>query len=58
MLLGRVHVELSEAKINDIDVVFGRLSAPDHEVVGLNVTVNDAVLVTFLDSVNLQIFEL
>lgn len=58
MLFGRIHVELCEAKINDIDIIFGRLGAPDHKVVGLYVAVNDAVLVTFLDSVNLNIFQL
>ena len=55
VLLARIHVEFGEAEVDDVDVVFGGLGAPHHEVVGLDVTVDDSVFVAFLNAVNLNI---
>ena len=50
----RVFVALGKTKINDVDVVLGRLVAADHEVVRLDVTMDDPLLVHFLNAMDLR----
>ena len=50
----RVLVALGKTKINDVDVVLGRLVAADHEVVGLNVPMDDPLFVHFLNTMDLR----
>ena len=50
----RVLVALGKTKINDVDVVLGRLVAADHEVVRLDVTMDDPLLVHFLNAMDLR----
>ena len=54
MLTLRVLVALGKTKIDDVDVVLGRLIAPDHEVVGLDVTMDDPFFVHFLNAMDLR----
>ena len=54
MLSLRVLVALGKTKINDVDVVLGRLVAADHEVVGLDVTMDDPFFVNFLNTMDLR----
>jgi hypothetical protein len=51
LAVGRL-VALGESKIDDIDRVLGLVIAANQEVVGLNVTMNDALLVDDLDSLD------
>jgi hypothetical protein len=44
---------LCESEINDVDIVLGLLSCTDQEVVWLDVSVDDSLLVYFLDSLDL-----
>ena len=44
---------LCESEINDVDIVLGLLSCADQEVVWLDVSVDDSLLVYFLDSLDL-----
>ena len=55
MLSIRVLVALSQAKINDIDIVPRSLRGSDEEVIWLNVSVNYSLLMHLLDSFNLHI---
>ena len=50
----RVLVALGKTKINDVNVVLGRLVATDHEVVGLNVPMDDPLFVHFLNTMDLR----
>ena len=54
MLSLRVLVALGKTKINDVDIVLGRLVAADHEVIGLDVTMDDPLLVHFLNAMDLR----
>ena len=54
VVLVGVHVVLGEPKINDVDVVFSSFGSAGHKVVGLDVAVNNAVFVAFLNSINLS----
>jgi len=47
-----VLVALGEAEVDDVDVVAGGFGASDQEVVGLDVSVNDALLVHLLNALN------
>lgn len=48
----RVLVALGKTKIDDVDVVLGALGAADQEVVGLDISVNNALFVHFLDALD------
>jgi len=50
VLVVRVLVALGQTEINDVDVVLGALGATDQEVVGLDISVDNALLVHFLDA--------
>ena len=50
----RVLVALGKTKIDDVNVVLGRLIAPNHEVVGLDVTMDDPFFVNFLNTMDLR----
>ena len=54
MLSLRVLVALGKTKINDLDVVLGCFVAADHEVIGLDVTMDDPLLVHFLNAMDLR----
>ena len=54
MLTLRVLVALRQTKVNNIDVVLGALVAADQEVIWLDITVDDALFVHLLDSVDLN----
>lgn len=54
MLVVRVLVALGEPKVDNINVVLGTFSAPDQEVVGFDITVDNSLLVNFLDALDLQ----
>lgn len=45
----RVLVALGESKVNDVDVVLGGLGRPNQEIVGFDVSVDDALVVDPLD---------
>ena len=47
-----VLVALGEAEINDVNVVSGRIGAANQEVIGLDIAVNDALLVHLLNTAN------
>ena len=44
----------SQTKVNDVDIIFVMLLAPDEEVVGFDVSVDDSVFVDFLNSLDLE----
>jgi len=46
----RILIAFSKAKINNIDVIFGRFSASDQEIIGLNIPMNDSLFMTLLNS--------
>jgi hypothetical protein len=48
-----VLVALRQPEIDDVDVVLVGIVATDEEVVGLDVSVNDALLVDLLNALNL-----
>lgn len=52
----RVLVALSQPEVYDEHTVLGDLIAPYEEVVRLDVSVNDSLLVHFLDSLDLQVY--
>ena len=52
MLALAVLIALGQTKVNDVDVVSSGLSASDQEVVGLDITMDDALLVHFLNPFN------
>ena len=37
-----------QSKVNDVDLILGLIRAPDQEVVGFDVSMNDSLLVHFL----------
>ena len=47
MLALTVLIALSKPEVDDVDVISGGLSAADQEVVGLDVTMDDTLLVNF-----------
>lgn len=53
VLAVRVLVALGETKIDDVDVILVCVVAPNQEVVGLNVSVDNALFVDLLNSLNL-----
>ena len=44
-----VSIALCQAKVNDINCVFGRFCSSNEEIVWLNVAMDDALLVDFLN---------
>ena len=52
MLALTVLVALGQAKVNDEDVVSSGLRASDQEVIRLDITMDDTLLVHFLDPLN------
>lgn len=54
MLALRVLEALGQTEVNDVDVVLGRLSGSDQEVIGLNVTVDYAFLMYLLNALYLE----
>ena len=56
MLSFRIFVALGKTKIDNVDIVLGVGVAADKEVVWLDVTVNYALFMDFLDSQDLQKF--
>ena len=49
-----VFVTLGEAEVDDVNVVFSRLIPSNHEVVGLDVTMDDSLFMHFLNTVDLH----
>ena len=54
MLALRVLVALGEAEVNDVDVVLRVVAAANQEVVGLDVAMDDSLLVHLLNAVDLH----
>ena len=52
MLALTVFVALGKAEVDDVDVVSGGLGAADQEVIRLDVTMDDSLLMHFLDSLD------
>ena len=52
MLALAVFVALSETEIDDVDIVTGGFSASDQEVIRLDITMDDPLLVHLLDSLD------
>lgn len=52
MLALTVLIALGQAKVNDEDVVSSGLRASDQEVIRLDITMDDTLLVHFLDPLN------
>ena len=52
MLALAVLVALCEAEVDDVNVVLGALGASNEEVVRLDVSMDDALLVNFLDALD------
>ena len=53
MLALRVLVALGQAEVDDVNDVLGALVRANQEVVGLDVTVDDALFMHFLDALDL-----
>ena len=53
VLTVRVFVALSETKIDDVDAVLVGIVSADEEVIRLDISVNNALFVDFLNSLNL-----
>jgi hypothetical protein len=49
----RVLVALSETEVDDVHVVLACVVATDQEIVGLDVSVDDSLLMDFLDTLDL-----
>jgi hypothetical protein len=49
----RVLVALSQSEIDDVDLILSLVSASNQEVIRLNVSVDDAFFVDFLNALNL-----
>ena len=47
-----VLVALSQTEINDIDVISGRFSASNQEIIGLDIPMNNSLLVDLLDALD------
>ena len=45
-------VALSQTKINDIDVISGRFSSSNQEIIRLDISVNNALFMHLFDSLN------
>lgn len=52
MLTGAIFVAFSQTEVNDVDVIFSGVCTSDQEIVRLDVSVNDSLLVNFLDYLN------
>lgn len=50
----RIFKALCKAEVNNVYVVFGAFGRADQEVVWFNVTVNDTLLVNFLNTLDLK----
>lgn len=53
MLTVRVLVALRETKVDDVNVVLVRVGSANEEVVRLDISMNDALLVDLLDALDL-----
>lgn len=53
MLAFRVLEALCKSEINDEDAVFGLFSAPNKEIIRLDVSVNNSFIMNFLNSLQL-----
>lgn len=53
MLSVRVLVTLSKPEVDDVDVVLAGVSAADQEIVWLDISVDDSLLMYFLNSLDL-----
>ena len=52
MLSLAVFIALCKAEVNDVDAVSRGLGTANQKVVGLDVTMNDSLLMHFFDSLN------
>ena len=50
MLTLTVFKALCQTEVNDVDLIFGLIRAPNQEIVGFDVSMNDSLLVHFLNS--------
>ena len=50
MLAVRRLVTLSQTEIDDVDIVPSSISSTDEEVIGLDITMDDALFVDFFDA--------
>ena len=50
----RVLVALSQAKVDDVDIILCALVAANQEIIGLDISVDDALFMDFLNAMNLQ----
>jgi len=54
VLVIRVFVALCQPEIDNVDVILGALGSANQEIVGLNVSVNNALFVNFLNALDLK----
>ena len=54
MLTLGVLIALSETEIDDVDIVFGALVAANEEVIRLDISVDNSLVMHFLNTGNLQ----
>ena len=54
MLALRVLVALGKAKVDDVDIILCALVAANQEIIGLDISVDDALFMDFLNAMNLQ----
>ena len=50
----RVLVALGKAKVDDVDIILCALVAANQEIIGLDISVDDALFMDFLNAMNLQ----
>jgi len=55
MLTLRVFIAFSKAEIDDVHVVLGGFVGPNQEVIGLDIAVDNPLLMNFLDALNLTV---
>lgn len=55
MLTLRVLIAFSKAEIDDVHVVLCGFVGPDQEVIGLDITVDNPLLMNLLDALNLTV---
>ena len=55
MLTLRVFIAFSKAEIDDVHVVLGGFVCPNQEVIGLDIAVDNPLLMNFLDALNLTV---
>ena len=54
MLALRVLIALCQAKVDDVDIILCALVAANQEIIGLDISVDDALFMDFLNAMNLQ----